>query len=83
MVTKKTFTLNGTPTAVTVGNSRKSVVPLITCTNDNTVVQFGGGTFNLSAGTHKILDIVLVEGNNPVTVSGNGSITFEYQEGDL
>lgn len=83
MVTKKTFTLNGTPTAVTVGNSRKSVVPLITCTNDNTVVQFGGGTFNLSAGTHKILDIVLVEGNNPVTVSGSGSITFEYQEGDL
>ena len=41
---------------ITLRNGRKSVVPEITCTNDNTVVVFGSITQNLSAGTHRILD---------------------------
>jgi hypothetical protein len=72
-----------TPTTHKLENSRKSVVPSITCTNDNTVVVFNGGTYNLSAGSHRILDILFVEGNNLVTVSGSGTVTFEFQEGDL
>lgn len=83
LVTKRTFGLTSTPTEVKIANSRKSVVPSITCTNDNTVIVFNGGTYNLSAGIHKVLDILFVEGNNLVTVSGSGTVTFEYQEGDL
>jgi hypothetical protein len=82
-ITKREFVLTQTPTTYTLANARKSVVPSITCTNDNTVITFNSGTYNLSAGKHKILDILLVDGNNYVTVSGNGTVTFEYQEGEL
>ena len=82
-ITKREFVLTQTPTTYTLANARKSVVPSITCTNDNTVITFNSGTYNLSAGKHKILDILFVEGNNLVTVSGNGTVTFEYQEGEL
>ena len=68
---------------ITLKNGRKSVVPEITCTDDNTVVVFGDITQTLSAGTHKILDIYLTEGNNLLKVSGSGTITFKYQEMEL
>ena len=83
IITKRSFVLTATPTEVKIANSRKSVVPSITCTNNNTVIGFKGGTYNLSAGNHKILDILFVEGNNLVTVSGSGTVTFEFQEGEL
>lgn len=82
IITKKTVALTGTATAVTIANSRKSVVPSITCTG-NTKITFGSGTYSLNAGTHKVLDIVFVEGNNVVSVSGSGNVTFEFREGEL
>ena len=82
-VTKVTVSLTGTAKTVILSNGRKPVAPIIECTNDNTVIAFGGISFNLSAGTHKLLDIMLVEGDNTLTVSGTGTVTFKYQEGDL
>lgn len=82
-VTKRTFNLTGTATTVTLTNGRKSVCPVIECTNDNTVITFGDLTVNLSAGKHEILDIQLKQGLNRVTVSGSGTVTFTYQEGEL
>ena len=82
-VTAVTIELSSTPKTMNIANSRKSVVPSITCTKDNTVVTFGGATYNLSAGTHKVLDIQFVEGNNAVTVSGTGTVTFKFQEAEL
>lgn len=82
-VTKRTFGLTGTPTTVNLSNGRKSVCPVIECTNDNTIVTFGAATVNLSAGKHEILDFQLKQGSNNVTVSGSGTVTFTYQEGEL
>jgi len=82
-VTNLTFKLTETPKAVDITNSRKSVSPSIECSNDNTVIVFGTSTFNLSAGTHKILDIRFVEGNNSLTISGTGTVKISFQEGDL
>ena len=82
-VTVMKYALSSTPKNVILMNGRKTVSPVIECTNDNTVIAFGGATFNLNAGKHKILDIQLVEGNNTVTVSGTGTVTFTYQEGDM
>lgn len=82
-ITAVTVALTAAQKTVSIINGRKTVSPSIHCTNDNTVVVFGDGTYNLSAGTHKILDIQFVEGNNAVTVSGTGTVTFEFQEGDL
>lgn len=82
-ITKRTLNLTGTATTVMLTNGRKSVCPVIECTNDNTVITVGDLTVNLSAGKHEILDIQLKQGLNRVTVSGSGTVTFTYQEGEL
>lgn len=82
-ITKRVVQLSAEPKAVNLMNGRKSVCPVIECTDDNTVVTYGTATFNLSAGTHEILDIQLKQGMNKVTVSGAGTVTFTYQEGEL
>lgn len=63
-------------------NGRKSVVPSITCEAETTIAH-GDAEYKLSAGTHKILNINLVEGYNEVLVTSTGTVTFTYQEGDL
>lgn len=78
-----TFPLAEEEQIVNLTNGRKLVVPEITCTNDNTVVEFGSVTKTLSAGTHKVLDINFTEGINIVKLSGSGTITFKYREGEL
>ena len=63
-------------------NSRKTVIPTITNVADATVV-FGGNTYDINPGTHRILNIELVEGGNDMTVTSTGDVEFTYQEGDL
>lgn len=72
----------GTNVTRTLINGRKTTIPTITCTAQATVI-FSGNTFTFNVGTHKDLDIALVEGANPVTVTSTGTVTFNYQEGDL
>ena len=79
-LTEVAAALTLTAQTLVLENGRKRVVPEITCTADAKVV-FGSGTFNLSKGTHKILEICLTEGSNEVKVSGSGMVTFRYQEG--
>lgn len=70
---------------ITLTNDRKPVVPEITVTAE-TVIQWNGNSYTLSAGTHELLDIVLQEGSNTLKAkvsSGTGSITITYQEGAL
>lgn len=81
--TVASFDLTTEEKEITLKNGKKSVVPEITCTDNNTVVVFGNVNERLSAGTHRILDIYLKEGNNILKVSGSGTITFKYQEGEL
>lgn len=69
--------------AVTLKNSRRPVCPTVSCTDDNTQVVFGGNTVTFGQGEHKDLGIRLKEGDNVVTVSGSGTVTFTYQEADL
>lgn len=63
-------------------NLRKSVIPTITLTASAEIV-FDGITYNLSAGTYTSPDIVFTAGNNLMTVTGDTTITVEYQEGEL
>lgn len=63
-------------------NLRKSVIPTIILTASAEIV-FDGTTYNLSAGTYTSPDIVFVAGNNLMTITGNTTITVEYQEGEL
>ncbi len=81
--TVESFALSSSAQEVTVENGRMASVPTIECTNDGAVVVFGGNTYTLNAGTSKILDIRFVEGGNVLNLSGTGTITFRWQEGEL
>lgn len=76
-----TKTVNGTE-AITLTNGRKRAVPTITTTATMTI-SFGGGMWTHNAGTFIIPELELVEGDNPIAITGAGNITFAWQEGDL
>lgn len=67
---------------VVLSNSRKRVVPVITTTASFT---FSWGSYSraISAGTFQIPELELKEGNNTITVSGTGTLSFRYAEGGL
>ena len=68
--------------SVTIVNSRKSVVPTIT-TSAEMYITFNGNTYSINAGTHTVNGIKFVEGNNLLTLTGTGTVTFQYREGVL
>ena len=74
-------TVSGTQ-AITLTNSRKRAVPEITTTATMTIA-FDGGSATTNAGTFTIPELELVEGENVITVTGTGTITFTWQEGDM
>lgn len=67
---------------IVLNNSRMRVVPQIT-TDASFTFAFGGFTTQQSAGTFTIPELELVEGENTVTVTGTGNVTFKYREGGL
>ena len=73
--------INGSAT-ITLMNGRKRVVPEIATTTPMTI-SFGGGSWSAGAGTFRIPELELVQGENVVGVTGTGTITFTYQEGNL
>ena len=77
------LTIISPATLVSCPNGRKRVVPTIIV--DGTVnFEFENVSYSLGTGTHKILNIVFVEGNNKVNIlSGEGTIEFVYRQADL
>lgn len=77
--TEKTITGNGT---LNCTNDRMQVTPTITNTASATIV-FNGKSVTLAAGTHKVADFVLEEGDNTFTITSTGTTKFQYREGAL
>lgn len=77
-------TISGTET-ITLTNGRKRAVPLVTIQTDGSInIVFGGSNiWDLGSGSYTLPELELTEGENPVTVTGTGTISFEWQEGDL
>lgn len=65
-------------------NSRKRVIPTITASAEVTLL-FNGSSTTVSAGTHRFTNIMFVEDDNQVTITGpaGATVEFEYQEGAL
>jgi hypothetical protein len=83
--TKATLALTTAYKTIRLLNARKAIIPTITLTAAGTL-RWKGGTIALNAGTHKVLDIELTEGENLLeakVTSGTGTLTVEYQEGSL
>ena len=76
--------ISGT-SSFTLPNSRKRVVPEVKVTSSSglTVTYGNGNVWNLASGSYLLPELELVEGDNPITVAGTGSITFTYTQGKL
>lgn len=81
--TAVSFALSSTERTVNIRNGRKTVCPVIECTGSNTKITVGNATYALGAGSHKVTDIMLFYGDNKMKLSGSGTVTFRFQEGDL
>lgn len=66
-------------------NSRKRAVPLVTLKTETSLnIAYGADSvWSLGAGSYMLPELELVEGENPVTVSGTGTITFTWREAVL
>lgn len=84
--TELTFPIDTTQKSIVLHNERKPVIPTITL-SENSVIIFGGGTYNVNSGTHRIPGIILDDCGNyelkVATASGTGTITISYREGSL
>ena len=67
---------------VILHNGRKRLFPQITTTAE-TRFTFGGVSYSVGEGTHRILGLKLQPGDNHLTVTTTGTVTFRYREGDL
>lgn len=72
-------------TTVTLPNSRKRAVPEVTIETDSSlnIAYQENLIWDLGSGSYTLPELELVEGENVVTVTGSGTITFTYQEGSL
>ena len=70
---------------INLTNARKRAVPLVTIqTNTSmTLVYNVDNVWTLSAGSYMLPELELVEGDNAVTVTGTGTVTFRWREGEL
>jgi hypothetical protein len=76
--------ISGTSTII-LANSMKRVVPEVKVTSSSGLtVTFGSGSvWTLASGSYLLPELELVEGDNPVTVSGTGTIVFTYTQARL
>ena len=69
-------------TATLTNRGRKGVVPSFK-TTAAVSIKFGATTWNLTAGTTRLVDLVLAPGSNTITYSGSGTIQITYREAVL
>lgn len=79
-----TRAVDGTDTIV-LTNSRKRAVPEITITTETSlnIVYQDVNVWDLGSGSYTLPDLELTEGENTVTVTGTGEISFAWQEAML
>lgn len=80
-VTEETFTVNGS-LEVNLQNDRMTTYPGLS-TTDSMLVTKDDITYSYGVVNNFMTQIPLVFGDNLLTITGNGNITFAYQEGSL
>jgi len=76
--------VDGTFTAV-LPNSRKRAVPEVLFETDGSIrIEYlGANVWDLGSGSYTLPELELVEGENSVTLTGTGTVTFTWQEAGL
>lgn len=72
-------------TPITLTNGKKHAVPRVKIETDTSlnIVYKSVNVWDLGSGVFTLPELELVEGDNLVTVTGTGAITFTWREGDL
>lgn len=70
---------------ITLTNGRKRAVPEVQVYTESGSlrIEHQGSIWDLGSGSYTLPELELVEGDNLVTVTGTGTVTFSWQEGDL
>lgn len=80
--TVRTITVNNQTKTISLPNSRKRVSPIIDATGTVTLT-FGGVKYDLAKGKQQLINFSLIEGDNVVKISGNGTVIITYRQGAL
>lgn len=76
-----TETINGQRDFVLL-NLRKQVIPIFKSSGE-LQITFGNQIYSIGSGEYTLEDVILKEGKNLLSVSGNATLTIEYQERGL
>lgn len=69
---------------INLTNGRKRAIPLINIESAASVrIEYQGNIWDLGGGLYTLPELELVEGVNSISVTGEGTITFTWQEGNL
>lgn len=71
--------------AITLTNGRKRAVPEVQVYTEagSLNITYQGNIWDLGTGVYTLPELTLTEGANLVTVTGTGTVTFSWQEGEL
>ena len=77
--------LSGTEKTITLTNGRRRAVPEVQIYTEagSVRIAYQGSIWDLGSGVYTLPELELLEGDNIVTVTGTGTATFVWQEGDL
>ena len=67
---------------ITLPNSRKRVCPNLNVTGTITLT-IDDAEYELSEGQQQLVNFRLIEGNNTIKISGNGTVVISYRQGAL
>ena len=72
-------------TTITLKNGRLRAVPEVQIFTEagSIRLEYQGSIWDLGTGSYTLPELELQEGDNLVTVTGTGTVTFSWQEGDL
>lgn len=75
--------VNGAETII-LTNGRKRAVPEVMISTEGSIrIVYQSNIWDLGSGSFTLPELELVQGDNAVEITGTGTITFTWQEGDL
>lgn len=77
------ITLIDTETEIVLTNSGKKIVVPTIQVSGSVNIKYDNTSVSLSEGTYRLTSLMLKSGNNLLTVSGSGTVTFTYREAIL
>ena len=80
--TVRSISVNNQTKTISLPNSRKRICPNISVTGTVKLI-IGDVEYDLAEGYQQLINFMLIEGDNIVKISGNGTVVFTYRQGAL